>query len=228
MPENLQPETNQPKPSHKINWKNILIGVVVGILLIGGGVAIWLMLGQPSTKLPSQTPISTPSSQTSTPSAQKDETAGWKTYKDESISIKYPASWNRYDSISEPSFSEKDPSSVSPGLVVPTVAILSSPDLSVYNTDFDGLFDANTGDTWDSGAKHYEKLENLNVDGQKAVWIRQTLNPDIPSSGPSIDHVYAFKDSKIYEISLWTNDEGELKNYTNIFKKILSTFKFLD
>ena len=102
MPEILQ--VKSPEPSRKINWKNILITVVVLVLLIGGGVGIWILLKQPSTQPPSQTSIATSS-------AEKDETANWKTFtsKDNNYTIKYPNNWKRYDSLSIPSFSEKDP-----------------------------------------------------------------------------------------------------------------------
>src|SRR3990170_1466622 len=81
MPGDLQTDTSQTKPPRKINWKFILIGIFVVTLFIGGGVAIWLLLNRPSTQPPSKTPASTSSAQTSTPSAQKDETADWKTIR---------------------------------------------------------------------------------------------------------------------------------------------------
>ncbi|MDP2720449.1 MAG: hypothetical protein Q8O75_00695 [bacterium] len=83
MPEDPQISADQPQSSRKINWKKILIVVAIAILLIGGGVAVWLLVGQPSTTPPSKTPTSTPSAETSTPSAQVDETANWKTYTSE-------------------------------------------------------------------------------------------------------------------------------------------------
>ena len=66
---NLMPENVEQK---KINWKNVLIGVVIGAILVGLGVIIYLLL-QPKSETPTTTP------KTSTTSAKKDETANWKT-----------------------------------------------------------------------------------------------------------------------------------------------------
>ena len=84
------------------------------------------------------------------------------------------------------------------------------------------------GKTWDFGAKYYEKLKELKVDGREAVWIRQTIIPNTPASGPAIDHVYIQNGTEVYEISIWVTTEAELEDYIVIFTKILSTFKFLD
>ncbi len=229
MPEiPTQPQTTpEGKP---INWKNILIGAVIGGVLVGVGVLIFYLYQSNSEETtPTTTPKTlTTSAKIATPSAEKDETADWNIYKDGSIVLKYPKSWGRYDSMSKPSFSEEDPTSVSPGVIVPTVVTDDAPKLSVYGIDLTGLLNSKIGATWDSGAKHYEKLSNLLINGHKAVWIRQSLNPSIPASGPAIDHIYIQKDTKVYEISLWTEDEIELKKYYDIFNQILSTFKFLD
>ena len=70
---------------HKINWIHILIGVVLGAGLLGAGFGVYLLTQ--SKEEPTTTPakVATPSSKqatsssTVTPSAEKDETAGWKT-----------------------------------------------------------------------------------------------------------------------------------------------------
>ena len=223
------PTQPQPTSNRKsINWKRVLIITMIAVVVIGLGVLIFLLQPEPETTSTVTTKKATPSAKISTPSAEKDETVDWNVYKDENIVLKYPKSWERYDSISKPSFSEEDPTSVSPGVVVPTVMINESPNLSVYGVDLTGLLNSEVGATWDSGAKHYEKLSNLVIDDYKAVWIRQSLNPDIPASGPAIDHVYIQKDTKVYEISLWTEDKVELNKYSDIFNQVLSTFKFLN
>jgi len=73
-----------------INWKNVLIGVVIGAIVIGLGILIWFLLQQkPSESTPATNP------KTATTSAKKDETAGWKTFTSTTFkySIKYPAEW---------------------------------------------------------------------------------------------------------------------------------------
>lgn len=92
-------ENEQSKPK-VINWKNILIGIAIGAVLIGVGVGVFLLL-QPKPEPTSTEPIkvstpsakqATPSADTATPSAQKDETADWKVYTNKTLgfSIKYP------------------------------------------------------------------------------------------------------------------------------------------
>ena len=212
-----------------INWKRVLIISVIAVVVIGLGVLIFLILQpKPETTSTVTTKKATPSATTATPSTKKDATTDWNVYKDGIISLRYPKKWGRYDTLGTPSFSVEDPTNVSPGVVVPTVLINETPNLSVYGVDLTGLLNAKVGATWDSGAKHYEKLSNLLIDDHKAVWIRQSLNPDIPASGPAIDHIYIQIDTKVYEISLWAKDTDKLSKFTDIFNQILSTFKFLD
>ncbi len=83
----MENEQNKPKG---INWKNILIGVVIGVVLIGLGVLIFLILQpkpEPTTTV--TTKKATPAAKISTPSAEKDETADWETYTGETISVSF-------------------------------------------------------------------------------------------------------------------------------------------
>jgi hypothetical protein len=81
------------KPAQKkINWKRVLIYVIIGVIL-GGLLAVWIHLSLGiQTSFPKVVTI-TP--KTATTSAKKDETAGWKTYtsKTANFSIKYPKTW---------------------------------------------------------------------------------------------------------------------------------------
>jgi hypothetical protein len=87
----------QPKPtSQGINWKNILIGAVIGAALVGVGLLIfYLYQGSSEETTTTTTKTSTPSAKTATPSAEKDETANWKTYKNEQaqFALDYPPDW---------------------------------------------------------------------------------------------------------------------------------------
>src|SRR3989344_2950632 len=99
--------TNNPQPSSTpspkvINWKTILIGVVIGAVLFGGGGYLVYNAYQPKKEEPVQTTTTTP--KTATPSAKttpkeepkpKDETADWKIYTSSqyNYSIKYPKDW---------------------------------------------------------------------------------------------------------------------------------------
>ncbi len=96
-PTQPQPTSNQ----RSINWKRVLVVVVIGVVLIGLGVVIFLLL-QPKEETTSVTPKkATPSAKVATPSAKKDETADWKNFVGniESIeySLKYPKSYKPYN-----------------------------------------------------------------------------------------------------------------------------------
>lgn len=82
----------------RVNWKTVLIAVVIGAMLVGLGVAIYLLLQpKPTPTTQVTTKQSTPSAKISTPSAEKGETADWKKYTGETndieFSLKYPPSF---------------------------------------------------------------------------------------------------------------------------------------
>jgi hypothetical protein len=77
IPTQPQPISNQKS----INWKRMLVVAVIVAIVIGLGVLIFLIL-QPKEE-PTTTNKTAPSANISTPSAEKDETADWKTIKGE-------------------------------------------------------------------------------------------------------------------------------------------------
>lgn len=110
MPE-VSPGSNQPTQSQVqpgqgrgISWKKIAVTVVV-IVVVTAIIAalIWFfVINKPESTSTEPIKVSTPSSKLATPSSkkatpptQKDETAGWKVYKDEAsgVSFKYPPDW---------------------------------------------------------------------------------------------------------------------------------------
>lgn len=148
-------QTQQPKMQpqvqtvsvKKISWSKVIITIFVIIVVTAviAGAYWFLVLNKSSDTSDLTGPVPKPQVNTATPSVtsstQKDETTGWNVYKDNKITLRYPKDWERYDSLGKPSFSEKDPGSVYPGVIVPTVAIDSTPDLSlsVYGVDITGL-----------------------------------------------------------------------------------------
>ena len=79
----------------KINWKSVLIGVILGALLVGIiGFTFWYF-----TRSKESENSSTNTTKTSTSLAKKDETADWKTYKGETILVSFKI---------PPNFSVKD------------------------------------------------------------------------------------------------------------------------
>ncbi|MEX0621737.1 MAG: PsbP-related protein [Candidatus Woykebacteria bacterium] len=89
----------QSKSTKVISWKKIILTLVV-ILAITGPIAVAIWYYVDSQTKQETTPVttakvSTESAKQSTTSAQKDETADWKTYTDSVLkfSIKHPKDW---------------------------------------------------------------------------------------------------------------------------------------
>ena len=91
-----QPQTTLTQKS--INWKRVLVVVVTVAVVIGLVVLVFLILQpKPETISTVTTKKATSSTKISTPSAEKDETADWKTYTSKTISFKYPSGWSISD-----------------------------------------------------------------------------------------------------------------------------------
>jgi len=99
------PENSADKK--EINWKSVLIGVVIGAVLIGLGVCIYLLL-QPkpkeskpiitpktTTETTTETTKTTPACASTLTDADKIEIQLWKTYENSKYkySFKYPETW---------------------------------------------------------------------------------------------------------------------------------------
>jgi len=115
MPISVLPGSKEPSVSNppvvpnianlkkkRISWKNIIIGVVVGTILVAAGLGGWFwyqldQINKESSNSSTQTTnkTATSSSKVSTPSATTNETAGWKTYTDRTykFSFKTPQNW---------------------------------------------------------------------------------------------------------------------------------------
>ena len=87
------PAQSQPT-SQGINWKRIIIGVVIGIILVGGGI-LGFYLYQKNSEGSTPQQVNTPI--TASPSSKpSNETANWNTYTNTKYSyqIKYPSNWS--------------------------------------------------------------------------------------------------------------------------------------
>ncbi len=90
----IQPQTNK----QGINWKNILIGAVIGFLVVGviGALVFYLYRSDSEETTPTTTSkTSTPSAKKATSSAEKDEAADWKTYEGKAFKVRFkvPPDW---------------------------------------------------------------------------------------------------------------------------------------
>ncbi|OGY27544.1 MAG: hypothetical protein A2Z42_03035 [Candidatus Woykebacteria bacterium RBG_19FT_COMBO_43_10] len=229
MPENLQTGGDQPKSPRKINFQFILIGLFVVTLLIGGGVAIWLLLNHPSTKLPTQT-------STSATSAEKDETANWKTYKNEKIGItfNYPNNWTLVKTwqsdqagltvTSYFSYLNLAPQDYNGVLILINITLFENPkDLSAE--EYEKKLEKETNIDWDL---YNPSDKQLSTELGEDAFYRENGFCE-PSPCDIYTLIYHNK-GKIVRLSSFKKSpsEGKIPNQKRTFDQILSTFKFLD
>lgn len=231
MPEvSTQPQTISDQKS--LNWKNIIIGIIIGAILVGLGALIFLILQSE----PEVTPVVTtkkamPSAKISTPSTKKDETADWEVFSDKILdfSLRLPNGWyiEGAKSWSKESWSDGDsrtsiynydpetspPRGYKPELDKGKIKI----EVIKKNKSQDQSLKAFV-DKIDFQPAEVKNKTNLNVDGKEAIKVEYELNS--LQAG-----VYVEKDvNTVYTINLFLDYEGNKE----LFNQVLSTFKFLN
>lgn len=224
-----QPQQN---PQKSVSWPKILTTVLVVVFVTAVLTsAVWYFVLNKSETDSDPIKVSTPTKQatsspkTSTKSANKDETAGWNTLVNEELnySIKYPLDWSVKKCSSSDSFGTKKqvqswPESCQTGAHFT---------VSVYRS---GVFKETVDISIKTGQAHYNnfKSEDTTFSGKTAVKT-YGINKDTPGLEVGV----------IFE-SYYINDEGNKtlvvqykqnprnQDYTSIFDKMVSTFKFLD
>ncbi len=240
IPIQPQPTSNQKS----INWKNILIGAVIGAVLVGVGVLIFYLYQTNSEETtPITTPnTSTPSAKIATPSAKKDETVDWKTVVNDVLgySIKHPKDWGALrclesgtDLIDDKEIMYHNPESskVLAGADMCRSGARTRIVISRKNTFSEKVT------SWDkSGPTKYTgyKKENIIVDSVDGVKVNATVKqvPGLPEGLEIIE--YVFDDGK--DKALIINDyrypaydsNPQQPDYSDILEKMVSTLKFLD
>lgn len=212
-----QPTNPTPNPSQGINWKNIIIGVIIGAVLLGGGGYLAYNAYQPKKEEPAQTPTTT--TKTATPSTTtkeepKDETADWKTYKDNfyNISYSYPENW------------EEKTKEEGVQACQPSVGPKSVKDSGFSICEFGQSSAETQANLPDKNIVSMRK--NLTVSGKTA--IRQVVTEN------SKETVYAYIDGVGFKgqtgtitIIGWSQGSGlTTEKFVEIFDQILSTFRF--
>ena len=223
----VQPQSQPTKQG--INWKNILIGVVIGAVLVGVGVLVfYLYQGSSEEATPTTTPkTSTPSAKTSTPSAQKDETADWVLFEDKVLgfSLKHPTKWFKYPSTSEDISSQisnydmdkaegtgYDPEKNKGDfkIQVDKVENTSNQTLEQYIAD--------------KFSKSETELPTIISQQNKFINENKAIIVEFKTSLGTFANVYIERKSSIYIIHGLLDYESNKKT----FNLIVSTFKFLD
>ena len=232
-------ENEQSKPKG-INWKTVLIGVVIGTVLVGLGVAIYFLLQpKPEPTSTATTKQATPSAKIATPSAQKDETAEWKVYRTSTFTIKYPRTWfenktykgarQRGDAlggVSALDFSVKNPPLGSNFRVTFELdSKEASESLSIYAAKIACLRESHAGAMGNCDNPNIPKFqETIQIAGKES--IRQELSTMI---GPVIEVYVPISNTKVIAISTFdgsTDAETINESFVSTFEKMLSTFRF--
>ena len=220
MPESSnQPQTISDQKS--LNWKNIIIGIIIGAILVGLVVGIFLILQpKPTEPVPVITKKATPSATTATPSTKKDETADWKLYKNQenNFQIKIPEGWHLTDKYCDGTkrnhvVLDRNPLDPCTGLI----QLPGAGELAVYvGNEFESV---------EVLPECKKTQENIEVAGVKAV---KYYGPEKPCVFPSFSTTKIFFNYKRsgYQIEFLNTDSKG--SHDPIYDQILSTFKFLD
>jgi len=196
------------------------------VQFFGGGGYLVYNAYQPKKEEPKQTTTTT--TKTATPSAQKDETAGWKVYSDTDarFSIKYPDNWyyndfkkyTRDNCKKEPgivggivlSSTEKDLKCVI-GVRGPTGKVLADFEVQVLDEEWGDI---------EVLTQMGGKAEMITIDGVGAAkYITSVGEP-----GCACTRIYFDKSGRGYYVEFVNKDSKG--NHDSVYDNILSTFRF--
>lgn len=244
-----QPNPTQSTPSQPItqgiNWKSIIIGVIIGTIVFGGGGFLVYNAYQPEKEEPVQTTTTTP--KTATPSSKtapkeekpkpKDETADWKVYKDSEIQFRYPSNWKLTErnetktgevNVASPDYSASSPGAEAgePALVInkgSMVRFFASKDYP-EGKDLKEYLDENGFSSYYNYGNG--TLTQTSLAGKKAIRVDTKFGIYATSEDFTSTSYHIVNQGKSYQISR-IYKSGEQSKYESVFLKILSTFKFL-
>ena len=214
MPE----DTTQPQPTPKpklINWKSILIGIIIGGLLVGIGMFFYYDTPPPNETLIVDEAPENVSTFSAKPIQLKDENASWQNYSNVAlgISLKYPWDWDTTEFNGSPFFAPKEFIEQLKGIQeaskMMVISITQSDTETTYKNDEFGTVVKST----------------TNLAGNQATKYVVTYNVSPCcniSSGDVYTYIVVENKGKFVRVSL--SDQ----TYVKTFETILSTFKFLD
>ena len=244
MPEQVQQPAPQPQvtTSQGINWKRIGLTVLIIIVVTGliAGVYWFFVLNKSSDTSDLTGPVPKSNVTTATPSAEKDETAGWETYKSKNlgISINYPKEWvyqkehNYTDGSTLVSLAEKViPNDIGAGI---SVQIGDSGKSTSYREAYERYLKLKVNESLntesiDNPYGTETRLPNVIVSEVEGLRIKEeSKKPGYEEAMPPRIHVYIKKNNEYYLITLMVDKVEEFDSASVIFSQMLSTFKFLD
>lgn len=232
----------QPQPIQKLfNWKNILIGIIIGGLLVGVVMFIYYNTLRDDLNLVVDEAPENVSTISAKPTQPKDETANWKTYQksDVGFQLKYPSSVSTestayssgsggYATLSIKGPTQKEGTDIHDGMYIftKTLAFVSSLE-NVAKEDQESIKSNEYGILVTVvNPKPKVSFDIKQVTIGEANGVSQTIVID----GKKIDDKFIYvrlKDGKVLRIHRMSVGANYVE-YSEIIDKILSTFKFLD
>lgn len=242
------PEKNYPQPtSHEINWKSVVIGIVIGIFLLGAGVLVfnyYVVGSEEVTQKQVTTPktTETTTSSTNTDPNPVDGTEEWRTYwhKIPKFTIKKAPGFKLDTPIFNPSgastftfesedYKEKEGHQICPveGATLGIVAV------SFSSKGNDNLLEQYVNHERKFRASLYNGTESTSkIDNQNAVKFTYSGPNEYVGTcglkkGEVLDVYLVFNEEEVpYEIKLRYYEAD--KQNIELMSKMLQTFKFLN
>ena len=211
MDDPAQPQSSQ-KPAK--NWKKVLLILLFALFLVSlVGVGIYLLIPKPSEEPTTQPQKqATPSAKPVTPSAQKDETADWKT-----LHTKIPdAQLKVFNLTSTIKFSFKYP---------PDFRVVNDngTDLVTDVTTYPGLEPGRTSAFGSLGGQHASNPTDTTLGGMKAIKV-------VTNKGTYINTIYSVGEESILGSFRFICTYAPQTGFdgSKLCDLMASTFKFLD
>ena len=244
MPEQVQQPTPQSQGAttpKSTNWKKIILTVLIISVVTGVIIgAYWFFVLNKSSDVSDLTgPVPKPQVSTSTPSAKKDETAGWKVFKSAKVTyeFKYPPSFGLSEKEKSITIKPSEYSETSIESCGPQVLTKGWRMSVTYDDSFVGekiTLKQLTNYEFAFTSKDFEKVEKYEttLDGQEAMRLTYKgplkISDCYLSPTESMERILTVnKDGLYFAIEArYLNKDKE--SVINIFNQILSTFKFLD
>lgn len=200
--------------------------LIIGLLLIGGGVAGYIILSKP--KLPvnaSPLPVITPDQTSLKPQASSvDETANWKKLTTKQFSLNYPNNWYLYELRNSDFYEISDsPNPQQENLL--RIITRKYPQLLDKSKKADDLIESIKENEWNStkGFKIFDQQlihkNEINVNGRKGIRYSIKLNNPKQLKFDKLTWIYLIDGSEITILSFEGNNTANLD-------KILSTFSY--
>jgi len=225
--------TPTPTPSQGINWKNIIIGVVIGAVIFGGGGYLVYNAYQPKKEEPTSTTTTTktatPSTTTKEKEQSKDETAGWKAYQNKEFgySIKYSEIYKQSGPDKETNdtniyFQSKD-YKLGGNPTMGLTPLIDGVNIYINANKSNSYPSIKTSGDWEEFNSGYKLSNKRNITIAGVEGFRYDF---AGNHGEKLEVAVIVAKNNIYEFWFEAAEEDKI-NGISIFNDMLSTFKFL-